>query len=122
MRWGWGRALRADATGRRRVETGTLTDKSGRAANSGREKYNTSSRTSVSARCDVTECNTELLAEVIERVTSDGDCIMWSRTSDGGALHIRILSEGTVAKWYVSTHEELQETLQGIREDLIPAS
>jgi hypothetical protein len=95
-----------------------MAEKSGRAANSGKEKYNTQSRTSAHERADVTEVDSALVADVIERVTSDGDCIMFSRTSDGGALHLRILSEGVVAKWYVSTHEELTDVLQGIQSDL----
>jgi hypothetical protein len=91
---------------------------SGRNANSGKEKYNTSSRSAAHERVDVTEADSALLADVIERVTTDGDCIMFSRTSDGGALHVRILSEGVVAKWYPSTAQELATVLEGIQADL----
>jgi hypothetical protein len=95
-----------------------MAEKTGRAGNTGKEKYNTQSRTSAHERADVTEIDSELLADVVERVTTDGDCIMLSRTSDGGALHLRILSEGTVAKWYVSTAAELTGVLLGIQADL----
>jgi hypothetical protein len=118
MRWGWGLARRADELSRRRQEYQTLTTKAGRSGNTGREKYNTSNRGSAHERCDVTEAHPEQLATAIELVTSDGDCIMFSRTSDGGALHIRILSEGTVAKWYLSNVTELETCLQGIIDDL----
>ena len=90
----------------------------GRAGNAGAEKYNTLQRSGVHERVDVTECDRNMLADVIERVTLDGDCIMFSRTSDGGALHVRILSEGIVAKWYPSKTTELNEVLQGITDDL----
>jgi len=118
MRWGWGYGARVDAIRRQRKELGRLTAKQGRAGNAGKEKYNTTSRSGVHARCDVQECDPHLLARVVELVTTDGDCIMFSRTSDGGALHIRVLSEGTVAKWYPSTNEELQDVLEGIEHDL----
>jgi hypothetical protein len=91
----------------------------GRAGNTGKEKYNTSSRSGVHERADFTEVDSGLLAMVIERVTTAGDCIMLSRTSDGGAVHIRILSEGVVAKWYPSTSVEMGEVLRGIELDLL---
>lgn len=94
------------------------TQKAGRAANAGAEKYNTNSRSAVHEKVDVTEADHKLLADVVELVTLDGDCIMFSRTSDGGALHVRILSEGVVAKWYPSTVQELTTVLEGIVEDL----
>jgi hypothetical protein len=90
----------------------------GRQGNAGRERYNTASRASVHATVDVSLCDALRLATIVEGVTALGDCIMFSRTSDGGALHIRVLSEGTVAKWYPSTQQELEEVLSGLSEDL----
>jgi hypothetical protein len=90
----------------------------GRSANSGKEKYNTSNRSAPGERADFQEVEAAILAAVVERVTSEGDCIMFSRTSDGGAVHVRVLSEGIVAKWYPSTSRELEEVLRGIEDDL----
>jgi hypothetical protein len=40
--------------------------------------------------------------------------MMFSRTSDAGAVHIRILSEGLVEKWYPDSPEALEGVLRGV--------
>lgn len=56
----------------------------------------------------------ELLQSVVELVTLSGDCIMLSRTRDGGACHVRILADGLVEKWYAGHKDELVSVFEGI--------
>jgi hypothetical protein len=60
------------------------------------------------------DVDAELLRDCVELVSREGDCIMFSRTSQGEAAHVRILSGGLVEKWYPDSAEALQEVLQGI--------
>lgn len=57
----------------------------------------------------------ELLLNVVNDITVEGDCIMFSRTREGGAIHIRILADGLVEKWYCGNHDELMSTLEGLQ-------
>lgn len=59
-----------------------------------------------------------LLQEVAELVTREGDCLMLSRTRDMGAVHVRILADGLVEKWYAGNQAELDQVLEGIRKAL----
>lgn len=59
-----------------------------------------------------------LLAKVIEGICGAGDCVMFSNTSDGGAMHVRILADGLVEKWYPSSTTELQSVLERVLEVL----
>jgi hypothetical protein len=61
----------------------------------------------------------ELLQQCCELVTAEGDCLMLSRTRDGGAIHIRILADGLVEKWYAGSDEELLSVFEGIRNALL---
>jgi hypothetical protein len=67
-------------------------------------------------RANVTflDCDALTLQEAIALVANDGDCMMFSRTSDAGAVHIRILSEGLVEKWYPDSPEALEGVLRGV--------
>lgn len=53
----------------------------------------------------------ELLRGCIDSVTEAGDAIMFSRTTDGGAFAIRILSDAGNGTWYPPTAEALQHVL-----------
>lgn len=56
----------------------------------------------------------ETLRNAIDGAVQAGDAIMFSRTADGGALHVRILSNGDVAKWYPVSSMELHDALTDI--------
>ncbi len=79
-----------------------------------KSRYGSAHVQSPSAQCDWSTIDAGLLLEVVEAVTAAGDCLMLSRTSDGGAMHVRILSEGVVEKWYPATTQELSEVLTAI--------
>lgn len=55
-----------------------------------------------------------LLSTCVERVTDNGDAILFGRTTDGGALSIHVLSGGQADKFYVTDASELMELLLGL--------
>jgi hypothetical protein len=55
-----------------------------------------------------------LVREAVERITNNGDAILFGRTLDGGALTIQVLSGGAPAKFYVTDASELMELLEGL--------
>lgn len=55
-----------------------------------------------------------VLRDCVERVTANGDAILFGRTTDGGALSIQILSSGETSKFYVTDVSELFELLEGL--------
>lgn len=59
----------------------------------------------------------EGIRRVVGLVTAAGDAITFSRTRDGGAACICILSEGEQIKLYGSTPEELDAILDAIAGD-----
>jgi hypothetical protein len=60
----------------------------------------------------------ETLRGCIEAVVGAGDAILFGRTSDGGALSVRVLSDGATECWYPSDASELLELLEGLQEVL----
>lgn len=60
--------------------------------------------------------DSEELATFIEAVTLNGDCAMFARTRDGGAMCISVLHDGDTVKWYASNAEDLQAFLEDARE------
>ena len=59
-----------------------------------------------------------VLTKAADAVTSRGDALVLSRTSDGGALSIRVLHDSLVTKWYAGNLDELHgllERLAGVR-------
>jgi hypothetical protein len=57
----------------------------------------------------------DTLRDTVAAVVSNGDAILFGRTSDGGALSVRVLSDGSVDVWYPTDASELQELLDGLR-------
>lgn len=53
-----------------------------------------------------------LLQGAIDAVTCRGDGVVFSRTSDGGALSIRVLHDSLITKWYCKDKEELDDLLR----------
>jgi hypothetical protein len=56
----------------------------------------------------------DTLRECVTTVVAAGDAILFGRTSDGGALSVRILSNGVTECWYPSDASELQELLEAV--------
>lgn len=56
----------------------------------------------------------EILRDAIDAVVQRGDAILFGRTSDGGALSIRILSDGATDCWYPADASELAELLVAV--------
>lgn len=54
----------------------------------------------------------ELLRECIDAVTNAGDCIQLSRTTDGGAFVVRVLSDAGNGCWYPPNSDALEYTLR----------
>lgn len=57
------------------------------------------------------DADPEGLRDCIESVTLAGDAVLFARTSDGGALSVRILSSGRTFMHYPTTSEGLNELL-----------
>jgi hypothetical protein len=58
------------------------------------------------------DCNKDLLHAALAAATEDGAALLLSRTSDGGALSIHVLTSVTTHKLYPATVEEINEALQ----------
>lgn len=56
----------------------------------------------------------DVLRDAVQSVTSNGDAILFGRTSDGGALTVQVLSGGKSVKWYPGDISELYELLEGL--------
>lgn len=55
-----------------------------------------------------------LLRDAMDKVVTNGDAILFGRTSDGGAFSVRVLSDGATDCFYPTDAIELQELLTGI--------
>jgi len=55
------------------------------------------------------------MADAVDAVTASGDGITFSRTRDGGALCVAVLTGGLVRKWYCTDAEELLELLEALK-------
>jgi hypothetical protein len=62
----------------------------------------------------------DTLRRAVSAVTTDGDGLTFSRTRDGGAVCVAVLSDGFPHKWYAATTEELQDILEGLIEACKP--
>lgn len=63
------------------------------------------------------DCDAELLYRTIEAVTDAGDAMVLGRTSDGGALSLRILSGGQSFASYFPTTLALENALRSVCEE-----
>jgi hypothetical protein len=52
-----------------------------------------------------------ILQDAIDAVTGAGDLVSFSRTRDGGAVVVSIVSDGAVLKAYAADLEELRDAL-----------
>lgn len=66
---------------------------------------------STNSALQYTSVDTGVLAGAIEAVTRRGDGVVFSRTSDGGALSVRVLHDSLVTKWYAKDIDELNALL-----------
>lgn len=56
----------------------------------------------------------DTLSACVDAVIAAGDAILFGRTSDGGALSLRVLSDGVTECWYPTDASELLEVLEAI--------
>jgi hypothetical protein len=56
----------------------------------------------------------KVVSNCVSAVVERGDAILFGRTSDGGALSIRVLSDGATDIWYPTDASELSELLEAI--------
>lgn len=62
-----------------------------------------------------------ILASAVSAVTANGEGFTLSRTRDGGAVCVAVLSDGVVSKWYAATPDELCELLEELRAANVPS-
>lgn len=74
-------------------------------------RYTSLKRSNQPSQASFQECHPDQLAGALDFVTSVGDLISFCRTSDGGALCIRIGSGNEVLKLYAVTQVELDDYL-----------
>lgn len=58
------------------------------------------------------DCDMELLQRAIATTTATGALISFSKTSDGGALHLRVMDGQDEAKEYASSPEDANALLE----------
>jgi hypothetical protein len=56
----------------------------------------------------------EALRSCLVSVVERGDAVLFGRTSDGGALSVRVLSHGQTYAFYATDASELLELLEGL--------
>jgi hypothetical protein len=64
----------------------------------------------------IRQVDSETLQRAVATVVDSGDAILIGRTSDGGALSVRVLSGGATTCWYPTDASELLELFQGLSE------
>lgn len=58
--------------------------------------------------------NVELLRDAIARIVGAGDALMFSATSDGGALVMLVMEGGDKRKVYITSDTKLHDVLKSI--------
>jgi hypothetical protein len=84
--------------------------------NGGPNKYARLHGEAGSGGLSIGQIDAPLLRDAIHTVVSHGDAILIGRTSDGGALSVRILSGGATECFYPTDASELLELLEGVRD------
>lgn len=64
------------------------------------------------------QTNPEMIGEAVLNVIRQGDAIMVSTTSDGGAIRVTIFEGDRKHHQYVASVEELEKLLRGISQTL----
>lgn len=62
--------------------------------------------------CSWEDASADLLKGAVVSATQDGAAVLFSRTSDGGALSLQVLQDKETHKLYPATVEEIREALQ----------
>lgn len=61
----------------------------------------------------------EELGPLLDAITSQGDALMFARTSDGGAICITLLREKARDKAYASNQDELQAQVDWLKDEYL---
>lgn len=88
-----------------------MRDKTDKGRTNGRRGYGGQDDGTLRDTVRYREVDGDLLRECVDAVTEAGDCIQLSRTSDGGAFVIRVLSDAGPGCWYPPTKQALEMTL-----------
>lgn len=80
----------------------------------GISRYNLGSTGNGRAFC-ITDADSELFISAIGAVLGNGDAVLFSLTSDGGALSIRLYSDGSKQAVYCSDQAELEVVLNTLK-------
>lgn len=70
-------------------------------------------RTSVQV-VSIGQVDGQTLSDCVDAVVKSGDAILFGRTSDGGALSVRVLSNGVTECFYPTDASELLTVLEAI--------
>lgn len=81
-----------------------------------RTKYGAASVSSSNSSISWAAVSGALCHDAICAVTEAGDAILFAKTSDGGALSLRVLCDGLVEKWWPSGVVEAESVLEGIKD------
>lgn len=65
-----------------------------------------------SSRVTWSDVSADLIAQVLDVCSSSGALISFSRTSDGGALHVYVKEDRDSENWYAADAEKLREILE----------
>lgn len=79
-------------------------------------KYASLSHRLADKALSIRDADADLLRDTIDAVVADGDGIMLSRTSDGGAVSISVYSGGRRATAYATSLDELHDTLVQLKQ------
>lgn len=89
-----------------------MSSKRGSTANPEDDPYGSIGGSSTSGTLQFAGVPEGVLTQAADAVTSRGDALVLSRTSDGGALSVRVLHDSLVTKWYASNLDELRSLLE----------
>jgi hypothetical protein len=91
-----------------------VSTKGGPAPDTGDNPYSGVGGTSSGSGVSFSGADRGSLCTALDAVTARGDAMVFSRTSDGGAVSIRVLHDKLVTKWYCKDIAELDDLLHGL--------
>lgn len=81
-------------------------------SNGASDKWSTNLTLSSRGKVTWMDADPQMLLAAVAAVTEDGAALLFSRTSDGGALALTVLVDGAAHKLYPASVAELREALQ----------
>lgn len=85
-----------------------------KSAKQGESKYAKAKLANIKGGLTYLDCDASLLQKVAADVISDGAALLLAKTSDGGALVIRVVDDNESTAWYPASEQALDTALKEI--------